>query len=259
MLTENMFWSGSRTLALICYSGMNKISNRTLSIKPKSVWSKRPIQKQGPPYPHFVQIGDPVLRVKCDPVDPKDIKKDSIRNVISTMKYCLKRYDGVGISAPQIGVPLQIMMVHMTTSQLDRWTEEMQKLRLMEVIPMKIIINPQLSIVDSEQVSLSESCCSMHGFSALVPRYKKVSVTGLDENGEKITWNASGWAARIAQHEFDHLGGKMFVDKAYLESLTFDYWNIVNSRLGDFRLSFEGIKPGPRKWFTSGWFLKQGK
>ena len=72
-------------------------------------------------------------------------------------------------------------------------------------------------------------------------RCKKVQLTGLDQNGDEVKWSPSGWAARIAQHEFDHLNGKMFIDRAPVETLTFDYWNIVNSRLGEFKLSYGGI------------------
>jgi len=243
-----------------CCSYLNKLPVRTISIQPKTILSSGSSKKRkGPPYNHFVQIGDPVLRAKCDPVNPSDIKTEDIQSVINAMKYALKRFDGVGISAPQVGVPLQIMMVQFTTSQLNCWTEEMQKMREMEMIPLKVLINPKLKIINSEQVSHSESCCSMHGFSALVPRCKKVQLTGLDQTGSEVQWSASGWAARIAQHEFDHLSGKMFLDKAPVETLAFDYWNIVNSRLGDFKLGYGGIQAGPRKWFTSGWFLKQGK
>lgn len=69
-----------------------------------------------------------------------------------------------------------------------------------------------------------------------------MSLTGLDQTGKEIKWSSSGWAARIAQHEYDHLSGKMFVDRAMVETLTFDYWNIVNSRLGDFKLGYGGIQ-----------------
>ena len=61
---------------------------------------------------------------------------------------------------------------------------------------------------------------------------------------------SGGWTARVVQHEFDHLQGKMFVDKADLSTLTFDYWKLVNMRLGDFRLGFDGVKPGPTRFLS---------
>jgi len=259
IVTEIMFVSKNFILKP-SFSYLNKIPGRKLTIKPKSFLSpgsSKGKSGHGPPYNHFVQIGDPVLRATCDPVNPTEINTEHIQSVIAAMKYALKRFDGVGVSAPQIGVPLQIMMVQFTSSQLKCWTEEMQEKREMEEIPLKVFINPKLQILDPDQVSLTESCCSMHGFSALVPRSRKVSLTGLDQNGKEGKWSSSGWAARIAQHEYDHLSGKMFVDRAMIDTLTFDYWNIVNSRLGEFKLGYAGIKAGPRKWLTSGWFLKQ--
>ena len=129
-----------------------KISTRTLTVKPKTILSSGPGKRAGPPYNHFVQLGDPVLRAQCDPVDPGDINTEYIQAVINAMKFSLKRFDGVGISAPQVGVPLQIMMVQFTPSQLSNWTEIEQKKRQMEVIPLKIFINPKLEITDSKQV-----------------------------------------------------------------------------------------------------------
>ena len=96
----------------------------------------------------------------------------------------------------------------------------------------------------------------MHGFSALVPRYQKVEISGLNVEGESVQWRPRGWSARIAQHEFDHLQGKMFIDGASLETLSFDYWKNVNNRQGNFRLSFSGIKPGVNK-FLAGFFKQK--
>ena len=73
-------------------------------------------------------------------------------------------------------------------------------------------------------------------------RSRKVNLRGLNQQGSDVQLTLSGWGARIAQHEVDHLSGQMFVDRAPIETLSFDYWNIVNSRAGEFRLNFEGIK-----------------
>ena len=76
-------------------------------------------------------------------------------------------------------------------------------------------------------------------------------ITALDENGDNVEWSPAGWSARIVQHEFDHLQGKMFIDRAKPETLAFEYWKLVNNRQGDFKLSFDGIKAGPKKFMTS--------
>ena len=81
-----------------------------------------------------------------------------------------------------------------------------------------------------------------------------------------MEWTVSGWTARVVQHEFDHLQvlfvvtliiyinsfqGKMFIDRADMDTLSFDYWNIINKREGDFRLGYDGIKSGPTKFFSN--------
>ena len=132
---------------------------RQLNLKPRSLFSSKRLE--GPPYNHIVQIGDPVLRLQCDPVDPKDIKSKEIQNVIASMKFALKRFDGVGISAPQIGVPLQISMIQFTPSQLEFWSPDHQATRQMEAIPLKILINPKLHILDKSQVWMTLTIQSM--------------------------------------------------------------------------------------------------
>ena len=93
-----------------------------------------------------------MLRAKCDPVEAGDIKDREIQEVINTMKFVINRFDCVGLSAPQIGVPLQIMMCQFTKKQIKFWSEEIQKKRGMEVIPMKIFINPKLKVLDQTKV-----------------------------------------------------------------------------------------------------------
>ena len=126
--------------------------SRNLMKRPKSIFPSRSSQSVLPPYNHITQIGDPVLRVQCDPLDPKDIQSKEIQSVISSMKFTLKRYDCVGVSAPQVGVPAQLMMVQFTSSQLKFWSEDIQNLREMEEIPYRILINPKLQILDKSQV-----------------------------------------------------------------------------------------------------------
>ena len=139
---------------------------RNLNLAPKSIF-RSPNYRSSPPYNHIVQIGDPVLRVPCDPLDPADIRSKEVKEIIKAMKFALHRFDGVGISAPQIGVPVQISMIQFTSSQLNFWSDEIQKSKQMEEIPMKIFINPKLHILDKSQVAFTEGCTSMHGFSAL--------------------------------------------------------------------------------------------
>merc|ERR1712013_179542 len=205
------------------------------------------------PRGHIVQLGDPVLRRKCAEVPKEYIKKKEIRDVLSAMHAALVRYDGVGLSAPQVGVALQILMIQVTAKQLDMYTIEAQEERQMKEVPLKVLFNPVITPVDNTQVIMRESCCSMHGFSGPVPRAMSVHVKGLNEiliylkDCEEVQWKSSGWEARILQHEVDS------------EQLSFDYWKQVNAKGGDFKLSYGGIKKDTKYWFNPiRLFFRQG-
>jgi len=84
-----------------------------------------------------------------------------------------------------------------------------------------------------------EACESIRGLSAVVPRYKEVSIKGYDTNGAVVEWLASGWAARIVQHEMDHLDGCLYTDIMDTKSLQVDAWHKINVRQGNFHLSYK--------------------
>lgn len=96
-----------------------------------------------------------------------------------------------------------------------------------------------MEVQDYKMVAFPEACESIKGLSALVPRYKRVVVKGFEYDGSPVEWEASGWAARIVQHEMDHLDGKMYTDKMDFKTLQVDHWEKVNSTGGDFRLNYK--------------------
>uniref|UniRef100_A0ACB8EAX6 Uncharacterized protein n=2 Tax=Sphaerodactylus townsendi TaxID=933632 RepID=A0ACB8EAX6_9SAUR len=89
----------------------------------------------------------------------------------------------------------------------------------MRAFPLRVFVNPTLRVLDARLLSFPEGCRSLPGFSAAVPRYQAVLVEGLNEAGEETSWEASGWAARIVQHEMDHLQGILYIDR--MDSKTF--------------------------------------
>jgi peptide deformylase len=92
-------------------------------------------------------------------------------------------------------------------------------------VPFQVIINPTLTPIAGEKAEFFEGCLSLPGFSALVPRARSVRVECLDERGKNRVIEASGWHARILQHEIDHLNGGLYIDR--MKSRTFtsaDNW-----------------------------------
>ncbi|XP_029992438.1 peptide deformylase, mitochondrial [Sphaeramia orbicularis] len=172
-----------------------------------------------PPYCHVCQVGDPVLRSHAAAVDPAAIKGPEVQKVIDTMVKVMRKLECVGLSAPQVGVPLRILVLEYPEKMLQESPPAWREARGLSVQPLRVFINPQLRVLDGRTLLFQEACESISGFSAAVPRYLSVEVSGLNQNGEAVSWKASGWPARIVQHEMDHLDGVLYIDR--MDSKTF--------------------------------------
>ncbi|HZU11064.1 MAG TPA: peptide deformylase, partial [Pseudacidobacterium sp.] len=87
-------------------------------------------------------------------------------------------------------------------------------------VPFHVIINPKIELLTEPDVAYHEGCLSLPGFMAVVPRARKVRVTCLDERGTQKIIEASGWYARILQHEIDHLNGRLYIDRMKSETFS---------------------------------------
>ncbi len=159
------------------------------------------------------QVGDPVLRQRAKIVNDTELKSDKTQFLIDSMVETLRDHPGVGIAAPQLGENLQIIVIE----DLEKYQKKLPKALLEEQdrvpVDLTILINPRLAICEKPQVDYFEGCLSVPGFRALVHRYKSVLVTGLNRRGSPIEIQATGWFARILQHEIDHLSGELYIDK----------------------------------------------
>ncbi|MCJ8733225.1 hypothetical protein PDJAM_G00220740 [Pangasius djambal] len=174
---------------------------------------------RAPPYSHVCQVGDPVLRCRAADVKPEAVRGAEVQRVINTMVTVMRRLRCVGLSAPQVGVPLRIIAMEYSEKMLQENPPAAIEARGLVSVPLKVFINPQLRVLDGQTVNFQEACESISGFSACVPRYISVEVSGLNEKAEPVTWQANGWPARILQHEMDHLSGILYVDR--MDSKTF--------------------------------------
>lgn len=181
-----------------------------------------------PPYNHVCQVGDPVLRSNASAVDPTAVKGPEIQKVIETMVKVMRKLECVGLSAPQIGVPLRILALEYPQKMLDEIPLTLREARGLSVVPLRVFVNPQMRVLDGRTAVFQEACESLSGFSAAVPRYISVEVSGLNEKGEAISWQTSGWAARIIQHEMDHLDGILYIDRMDSKSFININWPSYN-------------------------------
>lgn len=162
----------------------------------------------------IVQLGQPVLRKPTQPLTLEEIKSQKIQDLIESMKQAMRNAPGVGLAAPQIGVNLQLAVIEDRSEYSTNFSPEILKERGRVPVEFHVIINPILVITDPTEMLFFEGCLSITGVCRITPRAKSVRVECLDENANKKVIEATGWHARILQHEIDHLNGKLFIDRA---------------------------------------------
>ncbi|PWA30843.1 Formylmethionine deformylase [Artemisia annua] len=174
--------------------------------------------------PSVVKAGDPVLHQPAREVYPGEIGSARIEKVIDDMVKVMRKELVVSLSAPQIGVPLRIIVLEYTKLYIALSSNKDNEEQDRRPFDLLVILNPKLKEKSNKTALFFEDCVSVDGHQAMVERFLEVEVTGLDQNGQPIKVDASGWQARILQHECDHLDGILYVDK--MEKRTFrTYWN----------------------------------
>ena len=159
----------------------------------------------------IVQVGDPVLRAIAQPIQLHELP--SFASLIVEMRDTMRAAPGVGLAAPQIGRSLALAVIEDTPTLHSNLTPEQLAARERSAVPFHVIVNPMLTPVGEEMIQAYEGCLSFSGFVMLVARYRHVRVEARDENGVARVIEASGWYARILQHEIDHLNGIVCCDR----------------------------------------------
>jgi len=169
----------------------------------------------------IVHAGDPVLRQQARALSPQEIKNKDTQKLIEHMRETMRGAPGVGLAAPQIGVSLQLAVIEDRKEYHKEVSAEQLALRERRAVPFHVVINPRIrSAQDDPTVEFFEGCLSLPGFFALVPRSRNVIVECLDHRGHSKTIEASGWYARILQHEIDHLHGSLYIDRMHSRSFS---------------------------------------
>ncbi|XP_047341879.1 peptide deformylase 1A, chloroplastic [Impatiens glandulifera] len=205
-LRSNQQTSGSRFNLIPC-------RNRTTSLSIARAGWFLGLGEKKQMIPEIVKAGDPVLHEQAQEVPSVEIESDKIQKIIDDMILAMRKTPGVGLAAPQIGVPLQIIVVEDTKEYISYAPKELTKAQDRRPFDLRVVINPKLEKIGNRTALFFEGCLSVDGYRAVVERHLEVKVTGLDREGQAIIINASGWQARILQHECDHLSGTLYVDK----------------------------------------------
>jgi peptide deformylase len=146
----------------------------------------------------ILRLGHPSLRTRAQPIAPDRLADPEIQTLIDDMVESMREEHGVGLAAPQVGVGVQIF-VYQAPGPPE--------------ILLSIVINPLVTPQAREMSYDWEGCLSIPDLRGLVPRHPKVRVQGLDREGRPLDYIATGFEARIVQHEYDHLNGVVFLDR----------------------------------------------
>jgi peptide deformylase len=149
------------------------------------------------------RMGHPVLRTPAEPIPPEEVSSLPVQQLIEDMLDTCDEYEGIGLAAPQVHFPVQVVILEIDEAGPTVW------------------INPELTPLTDELIYTFEGCLSVPGLRGLVGRPASVAVKALDRQGQPIELELEGFPAVVAQHECDHLQGNLYVDKVVPRTLTF--------------------------------------
>ena len=150
----------------------------------------------------IAQLGHPVLRQQAKKVELDGI--DKVADIIEELQFTLSQSNGVGLAAPQIFQSVAIIIIASKPSPRYPLAPQMQPV---------LMINPEYEALSEEINKDWEGCLSIPGIRALVPRYVKIRITYMDQQGVQQELLADDFIARVFQHEYDHLNGLVYLDR----------------------------------------------
>jgi peptide deformylase len=146
-----------------------------------------------------LRMGDPRLWQKSLPVTT--FNTPELNELLRDLRDTMAQLNGAGLAAPQIAVPLRVVIFGVTSN--PRYPD-------IEPVPDTVLINPVLAPLSSEEEEGWEGCLSVPGMRGWVPRFRKLRYSGFDEHGERFEREVEGFHARVVQHEVDHLDGVLY-------------------------------------------------
>ena len=170
------------------------------------------------------RMGHPVLRSRARAIDAGELKTIRVQQLIDDMFETMTEYQGVGLAAPQVHESIRLFVAGFAPGRDDEDDDE-------DRVPLMALINPEITPVGGDAVEDWEGCLSIPDIRGKVRRARQIVVRALDRKGKRIELRASGFTARVIQHETDHLDGVLFFDRmASFQTLTFveefgRYWS----------------------------------
>lgn len=157
----------------------------------------------------IARMGHPILATPARPVaDPRD---PEIRRLVNDMVETMVDANGAGLAAPQVHVPLRVVVFQAPEGRSDPGLSEAE--RFDHTAPLTVLINPEIQILDGAPEGGWEGCLSVPGLRGWVERPAHIRYRGLDLDGKTIERVARGFHARVVQHECDHLDGRLYTSR----------------------------------------------
>jgi peptide deformylase len=157
-----------------------------------------------------IRLGHPTLRRIAEPVEQREVKAGTFDDLIADLIDTMRDYQGVGIAAPQVDVSVRIFVIEVKANN-ERYPDRGE-------FPVTTFINPEVTLVDERDVFSPEGCLSIPTFRGVARRFGKVQVKALDRGGEPFEMKLDEFPAIVVQHEFDHLGGHLFIDRRWSDA-----------------------------------------
>ena len=191
----------------------------------------------------IVAYGDPVLKKKA-----KDIKQEypDLEKLVNNMWDTMFNAYGVGLAAPQIGLPIRMFVIDPAPFAEDEELDEKERERLKDM--RRVFINPKMLKEEGEEWAFNEGCLSIPDVREDVFRKPNISIEYYDEHWNKHTESFDGLAARVIQHEYDHIEGVLFTDKLSSLKKRLIKGKLANISKGkidvEYKMRFPNIKKG---------------
>ncbi|MEM8766438.1 MAG: peptide deformylase [Pseudomonadota bacterium] len=153
----------------------------------------------------IIRMGHPMLREVARELTAEEIASESVRRLVDDMIDTLHDYGGIGLAAPQIAEPLRLAIVELPGGP-SRYGE-------LPELPLTVFVNPVIDVLDEAAAGYWEGCLSVPGLRGFVERPQHIRVRALDLDGQPLEMVFQGFPATVFQHEFDHLDGRLYVDR----------------------------------------------
>lgn len=153
----------------------------------------------------LLRMGHPLLRQKAEPLVEAQIGTAWLDELVSDMKDTLADAGGIGLAAPQIGESYRLAIINIKGGTT--------RYGVLEPVPMCVYINPEIQVVDEVKQGFFEGCLSIPDLRGFVERPSAINVKYLNFVGDKVEETYKGFLATVFQHEFDHLDGRLYVDR----------------------------------------------